>query len=64
MSTTAKEPFDVVRACDLLPRPSEEAWLVEGLWSEQAVGIVGGEPKCGKSFYSIASQSVRAANSK
>ncbi len=20
-------------------------WLVEGLWSEEAVGIVGGEPK-------------------
>ena len=25
-------------------------WLVEGLWSDQAVGILGGEPKCCKSF--------------
>ncbi len=27
-------------------------WLVEGLWSEEAVGIVGGEPKeCGELDY-------------
>src|SRR5262249_58063657 len=25
------------------------AWLIEGLWSAEAVGIIGGEPKCGKS---------------
>jgi hypothetical protein len=53
MSTAAREPFDVVRACDLRPRPTAQAWLVEGLWSEQAVGIVGGEPKCGKSFLAL-----------
>ena len=28
-------------------------WLVEGLWSEQAVGILGGEPKCCKSFVAL-----------
>jgi hypothetical protein len=28
-------------------------WLVEGLWSEQAVGILGGEPKCYKSFLAL-----------
>jgi hypothetical protein len=28
-------------------------WLVEGLWSEQAVGILGGEPKCCKSFLAL-----------
>src|SRR5246127_4198643 len=28
-------------------------WLVEGLWSDQAVGIVGGEPKCCKSFLAL-----------
>jgi hypothetical protein len=31
----------------------EERWLVEGLWSERAVGIVGGEPKCFKSFLAL-----------
>ena len=28
-------------------------WLIEGLWSEQAVGILGGEPKCCKSFLAL-----------
>ncbi|MDE0658225.1 MAG: AAA family ATPase, partial [Gammaproteobacteria bacterium] len=28
-------------------------WMVEALWSEQGVGIVGGEPKCGKSFLAL-----------
>jgi len=27
--------------------------MVEALWSEQGVGIVGGEPKCGKSFLAL-----------
>lgn len=53
MSTAARDPFDVVRACDLKRRPAAEAWLVEGLWSEEAVGILGGEPKCGKSFLAL-----------
>jgi hypothetical protein len=24
----------------------EQRWLIEGLWAAQAVGILGGEPKC------------------
>ena len=28
-------------------------WLVEGLWGEQAVGILGGQPKCCKSFMAL-----------
>src|SRR5436853_5749023 len=43
----------VTRACNLADRPECERWLVEGLWSEQAVGIVGGEPKCCKSFLAL-----------
>src|ERR1700722_18825169 len=44
-----------------LPRASELSidsasltqWLVQGLWSDQAVGILGGEPKCCKSFLAL-----------
>src|SRR5437867_4279137 len=35
------------------PGTTDEAWLIEGLWSAQAVGILGGEPKCGKSFLAL-----------
>ena len=34
-------------------RPPAQQWMVEALWSEQGVGIVGGEPKCGKSFLAL-----------
>ena len=37
----------------LTERAEENRWLVTGLWSEQAVGIVGGEPKCCKSFLAL-----------
>ena len=33
--------------------PEQQRWLVDGLWSEEAVGIIGGEPKCGKSFLAL-----------
>ena len=33
--------------------PEEQRWLIEGLWSAEAVGILGGEPKCCKSFLAL-----------
>jgi len=44
-------PFE--RAHRLAVVPEQERWLVEGFWSERAVGIVGGEPKCCKSFLAL-----------
>ena len=43
----------VALACDLPVCPPEQRWLIDDLWSDQAVGIVGGEPKCGKSFLAL-----------
>lgn len=37
----------------LADRPSERRWLIEKLWGDEAVGIVGGEPKCCKSFLAL-----------
>jgi len=37
----------------LADRADEQRWLVTGLWSQDAVGIVGGEPKCFKSFLAL-----------
>jgi hypothetical protein len=28
-------------------------WLIDGLWAERAVGVLGGEPKCYKSFLAL-----------
>ena len=44
----------VSRASQLCPAASAQPqWLVEGLWSDLAVGILGGEPKCCKSFLAL-----------
>ena len=45
--------FPTRRPADLEDRPPEQEWLVDGLWARQAVGIIGGEPKCGKSFLAL-----------
>jgi hypothetical protein len=37
----------------LAARAEEQRWLVTSLWSEEAVGIIGGEPKCCKSFLAL-----------
>ncbi|MEO9191275.1 MAG: AAA family ATPase [Acetobacteraceae bacterium] len=34
----------------LAEAPEQRRWLVDQLWSAEAVGIIGGEPKCRKSF--------------
>src|SRR5208283_2518090 len=49
----AMTPLPVVPAHRLAERAEEPRWLVDDLWSEQAVGIIGGEPKCCKSFLAL-----------
>ena len=42
-----------VPAHQLAERPLERRWLIDELWGNEAVGIVGGEPKCCKSFLAL-----------
>jgi RecA-family ATPase len=37
----------------LAERPQGRRWLIDELWGDEAVGIVGGEPKCCKSFLAL-----------
>jgi hypothetical protein len=43
----------IAPAWRLADRDPELRWLVTHLWSQDAVGIVGGEPKCCKSFLAL-----------
>jgi hypothetical protein len=43
----------VQRAHELAACPEERRWLIEDLWAAEGVGIVGGEPKCCKSFLAL-----------
>jgi hypothetical protein len=46
-------PLPVQRASQLAGSGPQIQWLIEELWTEQAVGILGGEPKCCKSFLAL-----------
>jgi len=43
----------VCLAADLEPFREEQRWLIEGLWADRGVGILGGEPKLGKSWLAL-----------
>jgi hypothetical protein len=48
------EPLPVVRAAsELLDEVERPAWLVEGLWAAEGVGVIGGSPKCCKTWLSL-----------
>jgi hypothetical protein len=40
-------------ACDLPFSEQEQPWLVEELWAEEAVGVIGAEPKTFKTFLAL-----------
>lgn len=46
-------PLPVEPAYRLAQRAADQNWLVTSLWSEEAVGIICGEPKCCKSFLAL-----------
>jgi hypothetical protein len=46
-------PLPVQQASQLSVAGPQTHWLIEGLWADQAVGILGGEPKCCKSFLAL-----------
>jgi hypothetical protein len=46
-------PLPVQQASQLATTGPQTQWLIEDLWAEQAVGILGGEPKCCKSFLAL-----------
>jgi hypothetical protein len=46
-------PLPVIRAAALQSASKLQNWLIEGLWMTQAVGILGGAPKCGKTWMAL-----------
>lgn len=43
----------IKRAAELTPSDACPLWLIEGLWARAGVGIVGGAPKCCKSWLAL-----------
>ena len=53
MSAAPDTRLPVLPAYELPVCCEAQRWLVTGLWLEQAVGIIGAEPKCCKSFLAL-----------
>jgi hypothetical protein len=51
--TNPAHGFPVVRAADLPVNDEREPWLIDGLWRAQAAGVLGGAPKCCKSWLAL-----------
>jgi hypothetical protein len=49
----AGELLPVVRASELTVDRPEQQWLIHGLWAASGVGLIGGAPKCCKSWLGL-----------
>jgi len=47
------EPLPVVSAAAVELTAERHGWLVEGLWSAEGVGVIGGAPKCCKTWLAL-----------
>lgn len=47
------KPLETTSAHALQEQVEENRWLIRDLWTDNAVGIIGGEPKCCKSFLAL-----------
>jgi len=46
-------PLRTVRAADIEPEAEGPKWLIESLWPDPAVGVLGGQPKSFKTFLAL-----------
>ncbi len=47
------DKLPVEKAYRLQKQQTEQAWLIDSVWARAAVGIIGGAPKCGKSWLGL-----------
>lgn len=53
MPVSANQPLPVVRVGEIASEEHSERWLVEGLWGARSVGVIGGAPKCSKTWLGL-----------
>jgi AAA domain len=46
-------PLPIVRVADIAVADQAPPWLVEQLWGEASVGVIGGAPKCAKTWLGL-----------
>jgi hypothetical protein len=53
MVVDPKEPLPVVRIGQIAGEENAPRWLVEQLWGDSSVGVIGGAPKCSKTWLGL-----------
>lgn len=53
MAVKCDPPLPVVRVGELPRQDSVQPWLVEQLWGASSVGVIGGAPKCAKTWLGL-----------
>jgi AAA domain-containing protein len=53
MPTNADQVLPVVRVGEIRSEESAQRWLVEELWGASSVGVIGGAPKCAKTWLGL-----------
>ena len=53
MHVDADQSFPVVRVGDISSEPGTQRWLVDELWGASSVGVIGGAPKCAKTWLGL-----------
>lgn len=48
-----QQPLPVVRIGEIPLEDTASRWLVDGLWGESSVGVIGGAPKCSKTWLGL-----------
>ena len=46
-------PLPTTHIAEIVPRPVDDPWLVRSLWPASAVGLIGGPPKCAKTWLAL-----------
>lgn len=53
MTVNRHDPLPIVRVDQIHREENAQRWLVEQLWGESAVGLIGGAPKCSKTWLGL-----------
>ena len=53
MPVNADQSLPVVRVGEIKSEENAQRWLVEGLWGAKSVGVIGGAPKCAKTWLGL-----------
>src|SRR5271156_1869752 len=53
MPANAYQVLPVVRVGEIRSEDNAQRWLVEGLWGASSVGVIGGAPKCSKTWLGL-----------